>query len=148
MSDDRVIDRFAGRVFGDFTRHTGEVFFTIPCPVVGYGLGLADVHGFGEDVAVRVFGRADGFFGGFESRGGMTTILMLEIERTSTESDDFGAVFLDDIDDNMRKSKVAKLIERRGDLAVVALFVSSDDGGAQFGHFDVIETKGSGDDEK
>lgn len=78
----------------------------------------------------------------------MATILMLEIERTSTESDDFGAVFLDDIDDNMRKSEVAKLIERRGNLAVVALFVGSDDGGAQFGHFDVIETKSSGDDEK
>lgn len=56
MGDDRVIDRFAGGVFGDFTRHTGEVFFTVPRPVVGYGLGLTNVHGFGEDIAVGVFG--------------------------------------------------------------------------------------------
>ena len=120
------------------------MFGGIPRPAVGDGERTTDGRGKGVDIAVGVIIVDFGFTGFLKNFRGGSEVTLFEIKDTGAEFELFVAVVVDNVDDRVGDGKIFKLVEGVGEDDFVAFFVGSENGGAEIGHFDVVETKKGG----
>ena len=108
VGGDGVGEVLGGGIFLDFAHHAVDVIGGVPIPAVGDGLRLADFAGGLVDVAVGVVVVRELGFGLLEGGVGITDILMLQIEGAGAEGNFLLAVVVDDVDDDVAKSKIAE----------------------------------------
>ena len=102
-------ESLVGRVFIKLASETIEVALAVPSPAIGDGLRLADGHGGGENITIRIIiGKIIlGVLNGF---GGVTNIALLEIEGAGAKDYLLDAIFFNNIDNDMGKSIFLKFL--------------------------------------
>lgn len=81
--------------------------------------------------------------GFLEGGGGVAAIEVLEIKGPGAESDVLFTVVFDDIDNDVMKNEIFERFKIARESVIIFGSVGLEDGGAEFGHFEVVDPEQS-----
>ena len=123
---------------------TFDVGGGVPTPAVSDGARAANARDDAVDITVRVTVVNFGVGGGLEDGGSVAKVAFFEIKDAGAKFEFLTTVVVDDVDDDVSSREVFKRIQVVCENELVPFGVGVKDGGAERGHFYVVEAKESG----